>query len=112
MWSRHRLLWKKVSRIIVFSYGETNYCGVAIGYYGKKSSKLLNKFKEKPGRVLFIEVKIENGVLLLINLYNASTENEQLSMLSNFSNMIKKIDDISNKRTVYGGDFKLFFKAK
>ena len=90
MWSRHRLLWKKVSRIIVFSHGKINYCGVAISYYGKKSFELLNKFKEKPGRVLFIEVKIENEVFLLINLYNASTENEKLSTISNFSNMLKK----------------------
>ena len=26
--------------------------------------------------------------------------------------MLKKIDDISNKRIVFGGDFKLFFEAK
>ena len=86
---------------LLFSHGRTNCCGVGIGYYGKKS-----------GRVLIIEVKIENQVLLLINLYNANTENEQLSTFSDLSNMLEKIYDINNKSTVFGGDFNLFFEAK
>ena len=87
MWSRHKLLWKKVFR-------------------------LLSKFNDKSGRVLILEIKIENKVLLLINLYNANTENEQLSTLSDLSNMLEKIDDINNKSIVFGGDFNLFFEAK
>ena len=36
-----------------FSHGKTNYCGVAIGYYGKKSFKLLNKlYLSSPPKVL------------------------------------------------------------
>ena len=38
-------------------------------------------------------------------------ENEQLSMLSDLSNMLEKIDDINNKSIVFG-DFNLFFEAK
>ena len=97
---------------LFFSHGKTNSRGVAIGYYGKKSFELLSKFNDKSGRVLILEVKIENEVLLLINLYNANTENEQLSTLSDLSNMLEKIDDINNKSIVFGGDFNLFFEAK
>ena len=57
-------------------------------------------------------VKIENELLLLINLYNANTENEELSTLSDLSNVLDKIGDINNKSIVFGGDFDLFFKAK
>ena len=57
-------------------------------------------------------MKIENEILLLINLYNAKTENEQLSTLSDLSNMLEKIDDISNKSTVFGRDFNLLCEAK
>ena len=73
---------------LFFSHGKTNSCGVAIGYcyYGKTSFEPLNKFSDKSGRVLIVEVKIENQVLLLINLYNANTENEQLSTLSELKN--------------------------
>ena len=66
----------------------------------------------KSGHVLIIEVRIESKVLLLINLYNTNTENEQLSMFSDLSNMLEKIHDINNKSTVFGGDFNLFFEAK
>ena len=97
---------------LFFSHGKTNSCRVAIGYYGKQSFELLSKFNDKSGRVLTLEVKIENEVLLLINLYNANTENEQLSTLSDLSNMLEKIDDINNKSIVFGGDFNLFFEAK
>ena len=95
-----------------FPHGKTNSCGVAIGYYAKKSFELLNKINYKSGRVLIIEVKIESNVVLLINLYNVNKENEQLSTLSDLSNMLEKIDDINNKSIVFEGDFHLFFEAK
>ena len=72
----------------------------------------MSKVNDKSGRVLILEVKIENEVFLLINPYNANTENEQLSPLSDLSNMLEKIDDINNKSTVFGGDSNLFFEAK
>ena len=78
-----------------FSHGKTNSRGV--GYYGKRSFEISNKFNDKSRRVLIIEVKIENGVLLLVSLYNANTENEQLSTLSDLCNIFEKIDDINNK---------------
>ena len=59
-----------------------------------------------------INCHFENEVLLLINLYNANTEYEQLSTLSDFSNMLEKVDDINNKSIKFGGDFNLFFEAK
>ena len=95
-----------------FSHRKTNSCELSIGYHGKKYFRLLNKFNDKSGRVLIIEVEIENEVLLLINLCNANTENEQLSILSDLSNKSEKINGINDKTTVSGGDFNLFFEAK
>ena len=46
------------------------------------------------------------------DLYNANAENEQLSTLSDLSNMLEKIDDINNKNIVFVGDFNRFFEAK
>ena len=83
-----------------FSHGKTNSCGVAIGHYGRKSFKLLHKFNNKSGGLLIIEVKIENDVLLLINLYNAKMENEQVSTLSDLK---KSMIIIDNKSAVFGG---------
>ena len=95
-----------------FFHGKTNSCGVAIGYYGKKSFELLSRLNDKSGLVLIIEVKIENEVLLLINLYKPNTENQQLSTLSDLSDLLEKIDCINNKSIVFGGDFNLFVEAK
>ena len=82
-------------------------------YYVKRSVELLNKFNDKSGRVLIIELKIENKVLLLINLYKASTENKQYSTLSDLRNVIEKNTiDINKKSPVFGGDFNLFFEGK
>ena len=74
---------------LFFSHSKTSYCGVPISYCEKKTFELLKKFNNKSGRVLIIEVKIENELLLLINLYNANMENEH-SRLSDLSNMLKK----------------------
>lgn len=38
--------------------------------------------------------KVGNKNFLLINLYNANMKSEQLSMLSDLSNMLEKVDDI------------------
>ena len=78
----------------------------------KKSFELLNKFNDKSGRVLTRRSKNENELLLLINLYNAIMENEQLITLSDLINMLEKIDDINIKSAVFGGDFDLFFEIK
>ena len=95
-----------------FSRTIDNSCGVAIGYYGKKSFKLLSKFDDKSGRVLILQVKIKNEFLILINLYNANTENEQLRTLFDITNRLEKIDDINHKKIVFGGDFNPSFEAK
>ena len=95
-----------------FSHDKTNSCRVTKGCFGKKSFKLFKIFSDKSEHILIIEVKIENKVLLLINLYNANTENEQLSTLSDVSNMLEKIDDINNKNIVFEGDFNLFLEVK
>ena len=77
----------------------------------KKNFELLNQFYDKSKRVLIIEVKIENKVLLLINLYNANTENEELSTLSDLNNILEKINNINAKSIQFGGDFNLQFEA-
>ena len=62
-----------------FSHGKTNPCGVAIGYTGKRSFKLLKKKNDENGRFLILETMTDNCVFVLINLYNPNTEKEQVS---------------------------------
>ena len=83
---------------LFFSHGKTNSYGLAIGCYGIFQLK-----HDDNRRLLVIEVKIENTIFLLINIYNANTETEQLQTLSNPSNILKTFDDIHNKSIIFGG---------
>ena len=42
---------------------------------------------------------------MLINIYNANTESEQLHTLNDLINILETFKDIQNKSTVLGDDF-------
>ena len=42
---------------------------------------------------------------MLINIYNANTESEQLHTLNDLINILETFEDIQNKSVVLGGDF-------
>ena len=48
-------------------------------------------------------------VFVLINIYNADTESEQLEILSDLVSIIDKVNDIQSKNIVLGGDFNVIF---
>ena len=52
---------------------------------------------------MVIEVKIDDSVFVLINIYN--TESEQLHTLNDLINILKTLEDIQNKSVVLDGDF-------
>ena len=70
---------------------------------GNNSFELQNKFNDKSKTHI-------KEVLLLINFYNANTENEQLSMLSDLSNMLEKLMILIIK-TLYLEVILMFFEA-
>ena len=49
---------------------------------------------------------------MLINLYNANTENEQIDVLSSLSKLLKDFDISLTKQVVMAGAFNLFFNSK
>ena len=48
-------------------------------------------------------------MFLLINLYNANKESEQLNTLSTFCNLLDDITNLHRKSIIFGGDFNVFF---
>ena len=90
---------------LFFSHGKTNCCGVEIGFVGTKYLNILNIKRDNLKRILVIEVKIDDSVFVLINIYKADTEPEQLHALNDLSNIIETFEDIQNKNVVLGGDF-------
>ena len=47
--------------------------------------------------------------LLLVTIYNANIEKEQLNTLPKLSEMLTSIPNIINTEMILGGDFSLFF---
>ena len=72
---------------------------------GKKALNILNIKCDNIGCILVIEVKIDNSVFVLINIYNANTESEQVHTLNDLINILETFKDIQNKSTVLGDNF-------
>ena len=69
---------------------------------------------DKEGRILILNVSVNDSEYILINLYNANAEKEQINVFSNnvFSNMLallKKFDINKKKTDNYGGRFQFTF---
>ena len=54
-------------------------------------------------------MKINDNDFLLINLYNANKESEQLNTISTLCNLLDDITDLHCKNIILGGDFNIFF---
>ena len=85
---------------LFFSHGKTNSCGAAIDFVGTKALNILNIRRDYLGRILVIELKIDDSVFVFINIYNANTESEQLHTLKDLINILETFDDIQNKSVV------------
>ena len=61
-----------VQRKLFFSHGQSNSCGVAIGFIVNTSFEVSNEKQDESGRMLILDLKVSNNDFLLINLYNAN----------------------------------------
>ena len=94
---------------LFFSHGQSNSCGVAIGFIGNASFKVSNKKQDESGRILILDVKVNDNDFLLINLRNANKESEQLNILSSLCNLLDDITDLHCKNIILVRDFNIFF---
>ena len=72
---------------------------------GTKALNILNIKCDNLGRILIIEVRIDDSIFVLINIYNANTEPEQLH--TDLLNILETFKGKQNKNVVLGGDFKV-----
>ena len=64
------------------------------------------------GRILILDASINYSEYILINLYNANTEKEQINVFSNMFALLKKFDINPKKQIIMAGDFNLLFDSK
>ena len=72
----------------------------------------LKQQTDKEGCILILDVSIKDSEYILINLYNANTENGQINVLSSLSKLLEDFDISLTKQLVMVGDFNLFFNSK
>ena len=72
---------------------------------------ILNKIQDNDGRILILDVQVDDAAFLLINLYNANKECEQLNVLTTLCNFLSNITDLHCKNIIFGGDFNAFFNT-
>ena len=96
---------------LFFSHETTSSCGIAIGYSEAKSFTLDERKTEKNGRLLFLNVTIDAQGFVLVNLYSANAEKDQLKTINELSEMLKSVNNISAKHIILGEDFNLYFDS-
>ena len=66
---------------------------------------------DKKGRVLVLDARIDDFDFLLINIYNANTEKEQVSVLNELTTILSNFENIHNDNVFLAGDFNIFCNA-
>ena len=95
-----------------FFHGKTNSCSDLTAYFGKETFAIKEQETDKEGRILILDVSVNDSEYILINLYNANTEKEQINVLGNMFVLLEKFDINPNKQIIMAGDFNLFFNSK
>ena len=90
---------------ITFSYGTQNARGTLIGFREGLDYIVKREFKDNSGRYVILDCLIQDHPFLLINLYNANLEDEQVKVLNDLNRLIDDIDDHHEYEIIFGGDF-------
>ena len=91
-----------------YYHGKSNSCGVLIAFFGRILYTVRKKASDKNGRILILEAFIDDTEFILLNLYNANTENEQVTIFSELTNLLENFDLTENKPILLAGDYSLF----
>ena len=96
---------------IFYSHGTINSCCVTIAILGSKSLAVVETKNDGQGRILILDIKSCDKELLLVNLYHANTEKEQLDTLTKLCQMLNSIPNMVNRNVILGRDLNLFFNT-
>ena len=66
--------YKKLTLTAKLNKNEKSSCGVLIAYFGTGTFTVKKQQTDKEGRILILDVSINDSEYILINLYNANTD--------------------------------------
>ena len=102
---------KKVLKVTSYSHVKSNSCGILICFIGSKKLFIKSKLSVNDGRILILDVDIDDKDLILINLYNPNTKVEQLKTLSKLTEILTKLH-LTKNTIICAVDFNLIFNIK
>ena len=96
---------------IFYSHGTSNSTGVAIGFSQNLNIDINEQkiSRDEQGRILIIEATYDDKNLLLINLYNANNEKDQIEVLDTLCKLLENHDTDNDCHTILSGDFNVIF---
>ena len=80
-----------------------------IGYLGSNKIEINRIKNDNKGRILIVDADIDEETFVLIKLYNANTETEQIKTTCELDQLLSDFCLDSNKKIILTGDFNLFF---
>ena len=81
-------------------------------FFGNLNLSVNKQVGDKNGRILILDVNIDEIRYVLVHIYNANTEVEQVQVLSELSELMKNIIFSQENRIVLAVDFNVFFDSK
>ena len=91
-----------------YSHGESNSCRVLICFMASKKLYIRNKLSGNDGRILILDVDIDDENVIFISLHNSNTEAGQLKTLSKLTEMLTKLHLTQSNNIVCAKGFNLF----
>ena len=58
---------------------------------------------------MLLEINIDDSLFVLINIYNANNEPDQVKTFTDLDEILDSVGDIQNKNVVFSGDFNVIF---
>ena len=105
-------IWKNDFNVPVFdSHGTSQSCGVLIAYFGNLNFSVNKQVGDKNGRILILDLNIDEIRYVLVNIYNANTEAEQVQVSSELNELMKNISFWDQNRIILAGDLNVFFDS-
>ena len=80
-----------------------------IGYLGSNKIKVNRIKNDNQGRILTVDADIDEETFVLINLYNANTEAEQIKTIYELDQLLSDFCLDSTKKIIIAGNFNSFF---
>ena len=80
-----------------------------IGFTENLDFTIESEHRDQEGRYLLLKCTIQGHTLLLINLYNANQESNQVKVISDLLELLGMIDIDPDSKIIFGGDMNVIF---